>query len=56
VCFEWFDEDSQLDHIGIVRDYTAGSASIETSEGNAGNVTANRKRDMANVVGFIRLV
>lgn len=55
VCFEWHDGDSQLDHIGIVQDYTPGSSQISTSEGNAGNRTINRIRNMSNVAGIIRL-
>jgi Putative peptidoglycan-binding domain-containing protein len=55
VCFEWGDGDAQLDHIGIVRAYTPGSAEIETSEGNVGNRSKNLTRRLANCAGFIRL-
>jgi hypothetical protein len=56
VCFEWNDGDVALDHIGIVRGYTEGSAALDTSEGNRGNVTQNGTRRLSNVSGIIRLI
>lgn len=56
LVFEWFDGDSQLDHIGIVRGYTPGSSVIQTSEGNKANKTGNFIREVSNVPGFIRIV
>lgn len=55
LVFEWFDGDSQLDHIGIVRGYTPGSTVIQTSEGNKANTTGNFSREMVHVPGFIRI-
>jgi hypothetical protein len=56
LVFEWFDGDLTLDHIGIVSGYTAGNSVIQTYEGNSGNQTANRTRQMSNVPGFIRIM
>lgn len=61
VIFDWPDDPKKpstvgpYNHIGIVRSYTPGSTSIETSEGNSGNVTVNRTRNLTVVTGFIRL-
>ena len=57
VCFEWGDGDAQLDHIGIVRGYTSGSTTIETAEGNVGNLSrsADMTRSLSTCAGFIRL-
>ncbi|MBD2608525.1 peptidoglycan-binding protein [Scytonema hofmannii FACHB-248] len=57
VVFDWQRNNSQLDHIGIVRRYTAGSSEIQTSEGNHSddNITGNFTQNMANVAGFIRI-
>jgi GH24 family phage-related lysozyme (muramidase) len=55
VCFEWKDHDTDLDHIGVVRSYTPGSTTIETAEGNVGNMSKNKTRELANCAGFIRL-
>jgi Putative peptidoglycan binding domain/Mannosyl-glycoprotein endo-beta-N-acetylglucosaminidase/CHAP domain len=55
VIFDWSGTSGLFNHIGIVRSYTPGSTSIETSEGNAGNVTANQTRSLTTVLGFIRL-
>lgn len=54
-CFEWKDGDAELDHIGIVLAHTPGNALIETAEGNVNNFTAIKRRDIANVSGFIRI-
>ena len=57
ICvFEWFDGDVDLDHIGVVRGYTLGSLSIQTAEGNHGNVTDNPTRELRNIPGFIRIL
>jgi hypothetical protein len=56
LVFEWFDGDAQLDHIGIVRGYAPGSETIQTSEGNRGNVAKNGNRELSNVMGYIRIV
>lgn len=56
LVFEWFDGDVSLDHIGIIKGYTIGSPSIQTSEGNKGNKTQNATRLLSNVPGFIRIV
>ncbi|NJR18469.1 MAG: CHAP domain-containing protein [Calothrix sp. CSU_2_0] len=55
VVFDWQRNNSQLDHIGIVRGYTPGSSTIQTSEGNKGNISGNFTRNMADVAGFIRI-
>lgn len=55
VVFDWQRNNSQLDHIGIVRGYTPGSSTIQTAEGNSGNRSGNFTREMADVGGFIRI-
>jgi hypothetical protein len=57
VVFDWQRNNSQLDHIGIVRRYTPGSSEIQTSEGNHSddNISGNFTQNMANVAGFIRI-
>jgi Putative peptidoglycan binding domain/CHAP domain len=55
VIFNWFNGGTPFDHIGIVSSFTPGSAMFRTSEGNSGNITVNQTRDLANVVGFVRL-
>ncbi len=55
VVFEWFDEDVELDHIGVVRGYAEGSQMIQTSEGNRGNRSVNGDRNLINVQGIIRI-
>lgn len=54
VVFDW-DGDGELNHIGIVRSYTPGSATINTSEGNKQNRSGNYTRSMSTVAGFIRI-
>ena len=55
VIFNWFNQGTPFDHIGIVSSFTPGSATFRTSEGNSGNRTVNQTRQLANVVGFVRL-
>lgn len=55
VCFEWFDGDTAVDHIGIVRQGPGGGTTFETSEGNRNNRTVNGTRSLANVAGIVRL-
>ena len=55
VIFNWFNEGTPFDHIGIVSSFTPGSSTFRTSEGNSGNRTVNQTRQLANVVGFVRL-
>lgn len=55
VIFNWFNEGTPFDHIGIVSSFTPGSPTFRTSEGNSGNRTVNQTRQLANVVGFVRL-
>jgi Putative peptidoglycan binding domain/CHAP domain len=55
LVFEWGNQNGILDHIGIVRGYTAGSSTILTSEGNRGNRSGNFTREMSFVAGFIRI-
>jgi hypothetical protein len=55
LCFEWNDGDSSLDHIGIVRFYSPGSATIETAEGNRNNKTVNGTRNISAIGGIVRL-
>ncbi len=59
VVFDWQRNNSELDHIGIVRGYTPESSSseIQTSEGNHSdeNISGNFRQKMANVAGFIRI-
>ncbi len=55
VVFDW-DGDGELNHIGIVRGYTPGSNTINTSEGNKQNQSGNFTRSLSYVAGFIRIV
>jgi hypothetical protein len=55
VIFNWFNEGTPFDHIGVVSSFTPGSPTFRTSEGNSGNRTINQTRQLANVVGFVRL-
>ncbi|BAZ13400.1 peptidoglycan-binding domain 1 protein [Calothrix sp. NIES-4071] len=57
LVFNWQRNNSQLDHIGIVRGYTPGSSKIQTSEGNHSdeNISGNFTQNMADVAGFIRI-
>lgn len=55
VVFDW-DGDGELNHVGIVRGYTPGSDTINTSEGNRQNLSGNYTRSLADVAGFIRVV
>lgn len=54
VVFDWND-DGELNHVGIVRGYTPGSNLIRTSEGNRKNRSGNYERSMDDVAGFIRI-
>lgn len=54
VIFDW-DLDGFSNHIGIVRGYTPGASSFETSEGNKGNISGNFSRNFSRVSGFIRI-
>ncbi|WP_138505008.1 CHAP domain-containing protein [Nostoc sp. PA-18-2419] len=54
--FDWQRNNSQLDHIGIVRGYTLGSSTIQTSEDNRVNRSGNFTREIVDVAGFIRIV
>ncbi|MBD2413572.1 peptidoglycan-binding protein [Nostoc calcicola FACHB-389] len=56
LVFDWQRNNSQLDHIGLVRGYTPGDSTIQTSEGNRGNRSGNFTRELADVAGFIRIV
>lgn len=56
VVFEWFDGDSQLDHIGVVSSHTPGSSYLRTSEGNWGKKTKNGTRQKKNVMGIVRIL
>jgi hypothetical protein len=58
LVFDWQRNNSQLDHIGIVRRYIPGSSEIQTSEGNHSdeNISGKFSQNMANVAGFIRIV
>jgi cell wall-associated NlpC family hydrolase len=55
VVFDW-DGNGVLNHIGIVRSYTPGANTINTSEGNSGNQSGNFTRSLSDVGGFIRIV
>lgn len=55
VVFDW-DGDGELNHIGIVRGYTPGADTINTSEGNKQNQSGNFTRSLSSVAGFIRIV
>jgi cell wall-associated NlpC family hydrolase len=55
VVFDW-DGDGEMNHIGIVRGYTPGADTINTSEGNKQNQSGNFTRSLSNVAGFIRIV
>lgn len=55
VCFEWFDGDKALDHIGIVRQGPGNGTTLQTAEGNRNNQSVNGIRPMKNVAGIIRL-
>ena len=58
VIFDWAAVKGECNHIGIVRSYTPGSSTIETAEGNTGDVpthTMKRTRNLSLVLGFIRL-
>jgi hypothetical protein len=55
ILFDW-EGDGIPNHIGIVRGYTPGNTSIQTSEGNKKNLSGNFKRELSTVVGFIRPV
>jgi hypothetical protein len=55
LCFEWLDGDTSLDHIGVARG-NAINNEVPTAEGNAGNVSTNRLRNLRNVAGIIRVV
>ena len=55
VVFDW-DGDGELNHIGIVRGYTPGADTINTSEGNKKNQSGNFTRSLSSVAGFIRIV
>jgi hypothetical protein len=53
LLYEWFDGDSDLDHIGVFLRKRSGK--IEAAEGNAGNKTAITSREISNVKGALRL-
>lgn len=55
VCLEWFDGDTSVDHIAIVRQGPANGTTIQTAEGNRNNRAVNGTRSMDNVVGIVRL-
>jgi hypothetical protein len=54
IVFDW-DGDGELNHIGIVRGYTPGADTINTSEGNKNNQSGNFTRSLSSVAGFIRI-
>jgi cell wall-associated NlpC family hydrolase len=54
VVFDW-DGNGVLNHIGIVRGYTPGADTINTSEGNRQNNSGNFTRSLSSVAGFIRI-
>jgi hypothetical protein len=53
LLYEWFDGDSDLDHIGVFLRVRNGD--IEAAEGNANNRTAITSRGIANVKAAVRL-
>jgi Putative peptidoglycan binding domain/CHAP domain len=57
VVFDWQRNNSQLDHIGIIRNFQIGSSVIQTSEGNHSdaNMSGNFTQNMSFVAGFIRI-
>jgi hypothetical protein len=55
VCLEWFDGDTAVDHIGIVRQGPGGGSTFLTAEGNRNNQTVNGTRYLANIAGIVRL-
>jgi hypothetical protein len=57
VVFDWQRNNSQLDHIGIVRSFTIGSSFIQTSEGNHSdaNISGHFTQNMSFVAGLIRI-
>jgi hypothetical protein len=55
VCFEWFDGDSALDHIGVVLEGAGAGTTLTTAEGNRNNKTVKGARNLANVAGIVRL-
>jgi hypothetical protein len=55
VCFEWFDGDRSLDHIGVVLEGSGNGVTLVTAEGNRNNKTVKGSRNLANVAGVVRL-
>ncbi|MEM9017562.1 MAG: peptidoglycan-binding protein, partial [Verrucomicrobiota bacterium] len=55
VCFEWFDGDTQLDHIGIAVEDQNGN-NIQVAEGNKSNRSGIFDRRIRNIMGVVRLV
>ncbi len=55
VCLEWFDGDTAIDHIGIVRQGPGNGTVLQTAEGNRNNRAVNGTRSMDNVAGIVRL-